>query len=54
MGRSKFLRIKCKCGNEQVTFSHATTQVNCLVCGSGLGTPTGSRLALHCKVVQVL
>lgn len=54
MGRSKFIRVKCKCGNEQIVFGNASSVVKCLVCGTELGRPTGSRFELHCKAVQVL
>jgi len=54
MGKSKFLRVKCKCGNEQIIFGNAASVVKCLVCNAELGRPTGSRFELHAKAVQVL
>ncbi|MEM4295247.1 MAG: 30S ribosomal protein S27e [Candidatus Anstonellales archaeon] len=41
---SKFIKLKCKeCGNEQVSFSHATKEVLCLGCGALLLEPTGGK-----------
>ena len=43
---SKFLRIKCKCGNEQNVFGNASHNVSCLVCSEPIARPSGSRLQL--------
>jgi len=53
---SKFLRLKCACGNEQNVFGHASKKVSCLVCGATLATPTGSRVKVTggTKVLKVL
>ena len=53
---SKFLRVKCKCGNEQNVFANASTQVKCLVCGEQVAHPSGSRVIIAdgCKVIKVL
>jgi small subunit ribosomal protein S27e len=53
---SKFLRVKCKCGNEQNIFGNASREIPCLVCGEALATPSGSRVqvAEGCKVIKVL
>jgi small subunit ribosomal protein S27e len=53
---SKFLRVKCACGNEQNIFGHASKRVDCLVCGVTLAMPTGSRVAVTegTKVLRVL
>lgn len=53
---SKFLRLKCACGNEQNVYAHASRKVNCLVCGVLLCEPTGSRVIVTegTKVLKVL
>ncbi|MCX8198297.1 MAG: 30S ribosomal protein S27e [Candidatus Micrarchaeota archaeon] len=53
---SKFLRVKCSCGNEQNVFGHACRRVDCLVCGAALAYPSGSRVrvAEGAKVLKVL
>ena len=53
---SKFLRVKCKCGNEQNIFGNSSNEISCLVCGEKLAMPTGSRvkMAAGCKVLKVL
>jgi len=38
---SKFLKVKCKCRNEQIIFNKASMVVKCLVCGAVLAEPTG-------------
>lgn len=52
--RSKFLKVKCKCGNEQVVFSHASTRVTCLVCNTVLAEPQGGKAKILAKIVKVL
>jgi len=40
---SKFNRVNCaECGEEQVVYSHATTEVACNSCGNPISRPTGS------------
>ncbi len=53
---SKFLRVKCACGNEQNIFGHAARKVSCLVCGALLAEPGGSRVSVTSgtKVLKVL
>jgi len=53
---SKFLRVKCACGNEQNIFGNASSAVKCLVCAAVLATPTGSRVQLteSTKLIKVL
>ena len=57
MTRSRFLEIKCECGNQQKVFGNASQEVRCLVCNELLAMPTGSRVDLtegKGKVVKVL
>lgn len=50
-----FVRVKCdECGNEQITFSRASTEVNCLVCSEVLARPTGGKAEFPGKIVQEL
>jgi small subunit ribosomal protein S27e len=51
---SKFLRVKCECGNEQNIFGNSSTAVRCLVCNRVLAEPMGSRAKVHGKIVRVL
>lgn len=44
---SKFLRVRCKCKNEQVIFSKAATpQIKCLICGETLAKSTGGKIKI--------
>ncbi len=53
---SKFLRVKCACGNEQNVFGNAAKEIKCLVCGAVIANSTGSRVnvAQGAKVIRVL
>ncbi len=49
--RSTFQKIKCgECDEEQVVFSHNTTEVICNSCGNVLAMTSGSKSRLHGKV----
>ena len=51
---SRFLRVKCECGNEQNIFGNATMKVECLQCKKPLAVPTGGRVKILGKVLKVL
>lgn len=54
---SKFLKVKCACGNEQNIFSNASMAVSCLVCNTQLAQSSGSRVRIlegKAKVLEVL
>ncbi len=54
---SKFVRVKCNCGNEQNVFGCATSAVSCLVCGTPMTRSTGGRIVVledKAKVVREL
>ncbi|MFX0204932.1 MAG: 30S ribosomal protein S27e [Candidatus Hodarchaeota archaeon] len=52
--RSSFLQVRCDCGHEQVIFSRASSQVNCISCEEILAESTGGKIKLKGKVIQVL
>lgn len=39
----KFMKVKCECGNEQITSESASTRVKCRVCGKLLVEPKGGK-----------
>lgn len=52
---SKFVKTRCpKCKNEQIIFGKTATEVNCLVCGKSLATPTGGKSRVKSRVLEVL
>jgi len=51
---SRFLRVKCGCGNEQNVFGNATVKVVCNKCQKPLALPTGGRVKILGKVLKVL
>ena len=53
--RSRFIRVRCPdCGNEQITFDRATTEVSCSVCGAKLVEPRGGKAKILGEIVAVL
>ncbi len=51
--RTRFLKLKCNaCGNEQVVFSAATRDVNCLACNQVLAESGASKIRLRAKIVK--
>lgn len=52
---SKFIKTRCsKCKNEQIIFGKTATEINCLVCGKSLATPTGGKTKVKGRVLEVL
>lgn len=51
---SKFLSVRCKCGQKTVVFSNAATEVKCAGCGAVVARPTGGKVAVSAKVMEVL
>lgn len=52
---SKFIKVRCpKCKNEQILFGKSSTNVNCLVCGRNLASPTGGKAKIKARVLEVL
>jgi len=43
---SKFFKVRCECGHEQVLFSHAAMTVKCQKCGAVLQEPMGGKAVL--------
>ncbi|MFH1638302.1 MAG: 30S ribosomal protein S27e [Candidatus Woesearchaeota archaeon] len=51
---SKFIKVRCKCKNEQIIFGKCATTVNCLVCGKPLAEPSGGKSKIKARVLEVL
>ena len=51
--KSKFLKVVCKCKNEQTVFNKAASNVKCLVCGEILAESTGGKAHIKTKVLEV-
>lgn len=48
---SKFLKIDCKeCGEQQIVFSHVSTNVTCNSCGNTIAKPMGSKAKFFGKL----
>ncbi len=52
MTNSKFLKVRCKCNNEQIIFNKATTRIKCLNCGNILSKPTGGKAEILAEVIE--
>lgn len=51
----QFLRVECsECGNEQIIFSHAADEVECLVCNEPLALPSSGKAEISSKVIEEL
>jgi small subunit ribosomal protein S27e len=48
------MKVKCKCGNEQVVFSHLTSVLMCSACKEPLAHPSGGKAIVHGDVVEEL
>ncbi|MCX6767826.1 MAG: 30S ribosomal protein S27e [Candidatus Micrarchaeota archaeon] len=51
---SKFLRVKCDCGEESVVFGDSKTSVNCAKCGTQIIKSSGGRALVNCRILEVL
>ena len=50
-----FYKVKCdECGNKQILFSRASTEVDCLVCGEILAKPVGGKPELNAEILEEL
>ena len=52
--KSKFLKVRCECKNEQIIFEKCSTPVKCLVCGKALAVPKGGKAKVEARVLEVL
>lgn len=52
---SKFIKVRCpKCKNEQIVFGKAASVIKCLVCGRVLAEPTGGKIKVKARILEVL
>ncbi len=51
---SRFIKVRCKCKNEQIIFGKAATTIKCLVCGTVLAEPSGGKTKIKARVLEVL
>ncbi|WP_049971176.1 30S ribosomal protein S27e [Haladaptatus cibarius] len=50
-----FYTVQCPdCENEQTVFSKAATEVNCVVCGHRLASPTGGKAEIDGDVTETV
>lgn len=50
-----FLRVQCvDCENEQVIFSHSSTEVDCEVCGKTLAIPRGGKAEINTEILEIV
>jgi len=54
VSRSKYLMVKCDCGNEQVVFGNVKTEVKCLMCKKILAKPRGGKSMIFGKVLKTV
>lgn len=51
---SKFLRVKCDCGEERILFNKATRVIKCDKCEKVLLKPAGGKATITSKVIETL
>ncbi len=48
---SKFQKVNCnECDEQQIVYSHASTQIACNSCGNIISEPTGSKALINGKI----
>jgi small subunit ribosomal protein S27e len=53
--KSNFLRVKCTdCGNQQIVFDHAASNVKCIICGKTLVKSQGGKSQIKAQIIEVL
>jgi small subunit ribosomal protein S27e len=52
--KSKFMKVRCKCKNEQIIFEKASSEVKCLVCGEVLAISTGGKAKITTNILETL
>ena len=52
--KGKFVKVRCKCKNEQIIFGKCASEINCLVCGKPLSLPTGGKSKIEAQVIEIL
>ena len=53
--KSGFVKIKChECGNEQVIFGRASTEVKCTKCTAVVAIPRGGKAAIKAEILELL
>ena len=52
--QGKFIKVRCKCKNEQIIFGKVATEIHCLVCGELLAKPTGGKTEFIARPLEVL
>ncbi len=49
---NNFVKVKCKCKNEQIIFKRASSVVKCLVCNEILAEPTGGQANIKAEIIN--
>ncbi|MBT3984719.1 30S ribosomal protein S27e [archaeon] len=52
--KGKFIKVRCKCKNEQIIFGKCSSKIDCLVCGEPLALATGGKSKIEAQVIEVL
>lgn len=51
---SKFVKVRCKCKNEQIIFGKCATEVKCLVCNNVLAKSSGGKSVILARILEIL
>ncbi|MGL4670097.1 MAG: 30S ribosomal protein S27e [Methanobacteriaceae archaeon] len=54
-GKGNFLKVKCMdCGNEQVVFDRAASNVKCIICSKTMVESQGGKSIIKAEIVEKL
>lgn len=55
MEEKKWVKVKChKCGNEQIIFGRASTEVKCTKCSEVLAVPRSGKAAIKAEIIELI
>ncbi len=52
--KTKFIKVRCECKNEQIIFDKAAATIKCLVCNKVLAEPTGGKARIKADILEIL
>lgn len=53
--KNGFIKVKChECGNEQIIFGKAATDVKCTKCNEVIAIPRGGKTAIKAEILEIL
>lgn len=55
MANKSYVKVKChECGNEQLVFGRASTEVKCTKCDVSIAVPTGGKAHITAEIIELI